>query len=107
VDRSQQTNSTRESLKKLRQETRQTRSLETLRQNFEQLQELRRQSLDDFDLQVMIGDIHQEIVDRARYLRGDAPPLSAAREDHSVIFQAKPAEPKPPEPAGSTTYASY
>ena len=101
MDRSQQTNSTRESLKKLRQETRQTRSLETLRQNFEQLQELRRQSLDDFDLQVMIGDIHQEIVDRARYLRGDAPPLSAAREDHSVIFQAKPAEPKPPEPAAA------
>jgi hypothetical protein len=98
VDLSQQTNSTRESLQKLRQETRQTRSLETLRQNFEQLQALRRQSLDDFDLQVMIGDIHQEIVDRARYLRGDAPPPSAVPEDHSVIFQAKPAEPKPPEP---------
>jgi hypothetical protein len=97
VDPSQQTNSTRESLQMLRQETRQTRSLETLRQSFEQLKDLRRQSIDDFDLQVMIADIHQEIVDRARYLRGDAPPPSAATEDHSVIFQAKPAEPKPPE----------
>jgi hypothetical protein len=99
VDRSQQTNSTRDSLRKIRQETRQTRSLEVLRQHFEQLQNLRRQSLDDFDLQVMIGDIHQEIVDRARYLRGDAPTPSAVREDHSVIFQAKPAETKPVEPA--------
>jgi len=88
VDRSQQTNSTRESLRQIRQDTRQTRSLETLREYFEQLQNLRRQSLDDFDLQVMIGDIHQEIVDRARYLRGDAPTEAAAKDDHSVIFQA-------------------
>ena len=87
MDRSQQTNSTREALRKIRQDTRQTRSLETLRQQFEQLQNLRRQSMDDFDLQVMIGDIHQEIVDRARYLRGDAPVPSAPKEDHSVIFQ--------------------
>ncbi len=97
MDRSQQTNSTRESLRKIRQETRQTRSLETLRQNFEQLQNLRRQSMDDFDLQVMIGDIHQEIVDRARYLRGESPTPVSPHEDHSVIFQAKPANAKPEE----------
>ena len=97
MDQSQQTNSMREALRKIRQDTRQTRSLETLRQNFEKLQNIRRQSMDDFDLQVMIGDIHQEIVDRARYLRGDAPTPAVAREDHSVIFQAKPsAETKPP-----------
>jgi hypothetical protein len=98
VDRSQQTNSTRESLRQLRQDTRQTRSLETLREYFDQLQTLRRQSLDDFDLQVMIGDIHQEIVDRARYLRGDSPPPAPVPDDHSVIFQA-PLAPKALEPA--------
>lgn len=92
MDQSQQTNSIRDALRKIRQETRQTRSLETLRQSFEQLQTLRRQSVDDFDLQVMIGDIHQEIVDRARYLRGDAPTPQAPKEDHSVIFQPKPKE---------------
>ena len=96
MDRSQQTNSTREALRKIRQDTRQTRSLDTLRQQFEQLQNLRRQSMDDFDLQVMIGDIHQEIVDRARYLRGDAPAPSpsAPKDDHSVIFQAPVSAPK-------------
>ena len=99
MDQSQQTNSTRESLRKIRQDTRQTRSLETLRQNFEQLQSIRRQSMDDFDLQVMIGDIHQEIVDRARYLRGEAPAPAAAHEDHSVIFQAKPTADTRPAPA--------
>jgi len=83
----------RESLRKIRLETRQTRSLETLRQQFEHLQTLRRQSLDDFDLQVMIGDIHQEIVDRARYLRGDALTPAATNEDHSVVFQAPVAGP--------------
>lgn len=103
MDQSQQTNSTRESLRKIRQDTRHTRSLEVLRQNFEQLQNIRRQSMDDFDLQVMIGDIHQEIVDRARYLRGDAPAAPAAKEDHSVIFQAKPAETKAPEPPAAVS----
>ena len=97
VEPSQQTNSTRESLRKIRQDTRQTRSLEVLRQNFEALQSLRRQSIDDFDLQVMIGDIHQEIVDRARYLRGDTPTPTVAKDDHSVIFQAKPSGARQPE----------
>jgi hypothetical protein len=100
VDLPPQNNSTRESLRKIRQETRHTRSLEMLREHFEQLQSLRRQSLDDFDLQVMIGDIHQEIVDRARYLRGDAPvpAVAVAKEDHSVIFQAPVTPPKAVEP---------
>ncbi len=97
MDPSQQTNSTRDSLRKIRQDTRQTRSLEILRQNFEALQNLRRQSLDDFDLQVMIGDIHQEIVDRARYLRGDTPSPTVTKDDHSVIFQAKPSGARQPE----------
>jgi hypothetical protein len=105
VDRSQQTNSTRDSLRKIRQETRQTRSIETLRQYFEQLQDIRRHTLDDFDLQVMIGDIHQEIVDRARYLRGETPTPTSAPDDHSVIFQApvaaRMAQPAPPPAAVS------
>jgi hypothetical protein len=101
VDRSQQTNSTRESLRKIRQETRQTRSLETLRQNFEILQSIRRNSMDDFDLQVMIGDIHQEIVDRARYLRGDTPPPTTTQDDHSVIFHAKPSDRRFLEPVSA------
>ena len=88
MDRSQPTISTRDSLDKIRQQTRQTTSVEALRQQFEHLQALRRQSLDDFDLQVMIGDIHQEIIDRARSLRGDVSEPEAAPADHSVIFQA-------------------
>ncbi len=107
MDRSQPTNSTHESLRKIRQASRESRSPEALRLQFEHLQAIRRQNLDDFDLQVMIADIHQEIIDRARSLRGDA----AAGEDHSVIYQAPAAkkEEKPqrliegpkPQPAGS------
>jgi hypothetical protein len=70
-----------------------------LRQHFEQLQDIRRHTLDDFDLQVMIADIHQEIVDRARYLRGDAQAPILAKEDHSVIFQAPIATQEPDTPA--------
>jgi hypothetical protein len=88
VDRSQPTNSTRESLRQIRQESRQTRSPEALRLQFEHLQAIRRQSLDDFDLQVMIADIHHEIIDRARYLRGDTPTTPTV-DDHSVIFQPR------------------
>jgi len=92
VDRSQPTNSTRESLRKIRQQSLETRSPEALRLQFEHLQAIRRQSLDDFDLQVMIADIHQEIIDRARYLRGDA----SSGEDHSVIYQAPAAKKEEP-----------
>jgi hypothetical protein len=97
VDRSEETTSARDSLRKIRQETHDTRSLDVLREQFEHLQVIRRQSMDDFDLQVMIGDIHQEIVERARYLRGDLPEPAAIHQDHSVIFQA-PIGGKPPEP---------
>jgi hypothetical protein len=84
VERSQPTNSTHESLRKIRQESRETRSPEALRLLFEHLQAIRRQTLDDFDLQLAIADVHQEIIDRARSLREDA----ATRGDHSVIYQA-------------------
>ncbi len=83
MDRSQRTNSTRELLRKIRQESRETRSPEALRLQFEHLQAIRRQTLDDFDLQVMIADIHHEIIDRARYLRGDA----SSPNDYSEIYQ--------------------
>ena len=107
MDRSQPTNSTRESLRKIRRESRETKSPEALRLLFDHLQAIRRQSLDDFDLQLTIADIHQEIIDRARFLRGDAP----AGDDHSVVYRApagKKEEPPQrliegpkPQPAGA------
>jgi hypothetical protein len=84
VDRSQPTNSPLEALRKIRQESREAPSPEALRLLFERLQTIRRQSLDDFDLQLTIADIHQEIIDRARSLRRDGSTV----EDHSVIYQA-------------------
>ncbi len=105
MDRSQPTNSTREALRKIRRESHETKSPEALRLLFDHLQAIRRQSLDDFDLQLTIADIHQEIIDRARNLRGDA-----AGEDHSVIYRApagKKEEPQrliegpKPQPAGA------
>lgn len=86
MDQSQQPVSTRDYLRTIRQEARATRSLETLRLQFEQLNGIRRQTLEDFDLQVMIADIHQEIIERARYLRGETPLLPA--QEQAVVFQA-------------------
>jgi hypothetical protein len=45
-----------------------------VRRSFDRLQEIRRQHLDDFDLQIIIADAQQEIIERARVLRGQAEP---------------------------------
>ena len=49
-----------------------------VRRSFDRLQEIRRQHLDDFDLQIIIADAQQEIIERARVLRGQAEPGPSA-----------------------------
>jgi hypothetical protein len=53
-----------------------------VRRNFDRVQEIRRQHMDDFDLQIIIADTQQELIDRARTLRKQTPgdisePISA------------------------------
>lgn len=60
---------------------RRSQSPAELREYFERVQSLRRAHLDDFDLQVVIADVHEEVVERARALRdGEAKPAPAGAE---------------------------
>jgi hypothetical protein len=74
-------------LRQIRLDTRQTTSLDNLKKNFERLQLIRRVHVDDFDLQVMVADVHQEIIERARYLRGDALVPTSVREEPGRLFE--------------------
>lgn len=94
MDLSQHTLTPLAELRQIRLDTRQTTSLDNLKKHFERLQLIRRVHVDDFDLQVMVADIHQEIIERARYLRGDAPvaPVPASvREEPARLFQREQA----------------
>ncbi len=98
MDRSQHTysESALDELRQIQQEARQTDSLDYLRHYFERVQHLRRVYPDDFDLQLAIAQVQEEIIDHARRLRGEielpppappqqyAPPPSAEQSDEAV-----------------------
>lgn len=56
-----------------------TQTLEELRSLFERLQDLRRRYIEDFDVQLRIGQIQQEIVDHGQMLMGNVPPSEHRR----------------------------
>lgn len=67
-------------LRRIDSAVRQAQSIEDLRPLFDRLQALRRTFIDDFDVQLAIGQVQQGIVDRGRLLmeNGGAPAESAA-----------------------------
>jgi hypothetical protein len=69
VKLSQQAYSSVEELRQIQFQTERSQSVDELRQYFDRVQELRRKHLDDFDLQLFIADVHEQIVERARSLR--------------------------------------
>ncbi len=69
MDRSQNNSSTLDDLRQIQYEARNTNKLEHLRYYFERVQELRRTNEDDFELQIEIARVHDEIIDYARRLR--------------------------------------
>jgi PEGA domain-containing protein len=81
VDSSQYTYSALDELKYIQFEARQSRSLDDLRHYFERVQNLRRSHADDFDLQIFIAEIQEQIIDRARLLREESAPVLVS-EDH-------------------------
>jgi hypothetical protein len=92
VDRSQETLPALDELRLIRQEARQTRSSNLLRRQFDRLQNIRRLYIDDFNVQVLVADIHQEIVDRARYLRGDSPTAPLTSDETYKLFPEEPSQ---------------
>jgi hypothetical protein len=71
-----------------------------LRRQFDRLQNIRRLYIDDFNMQVLVADIHQEIVERARYLRGESPTAALTPEETYELF---PEEPPPAHQAASSS----
>jgi hypothetical protein len=70
VDPTQQTASAVDELRQIRLDARKTHSVDGLRRQFERLQSIRRMYVDDFDVQVIAAEAHEEIIERARTLRG-------------------------------------
>jgi hypothetical protein len=69
VDRSRHTYSALGELRQIQIDARQSTSIEILRQYFERIQNLRRTHIDDFDIQLLIAEVQEEIIDRARAVR--------------------------------------
>lgn len=80
MDSSQYTYSALDELKYIQFEARQSRSLDDLRHYFERVQNLRRSHTDDFDLQVFIAEIQEQIIDRARLLREESAPILVSED---------------------------
>ena len=68
MDRSQHTFSSLDELRQIQFDARRSNSLENLRDYFQRVQSLRRNHVDDFDLQLLIAEVQEEIIERARVL---------------------------------------
>jgi hypothetical protein len=110
VDQPQYTSSPLEELRRIEAEIHRATSVEDLRILFDRLNSIRRTFIDDFDVQLAIGDVQQEIVDRGRVLhdtrhdlRRHASPPPPAHQSADVFLQEEPPprenliEPAPPE----------
>jgi hypothetical protein len=109
VDRSQHTYSASalDELRQIEHEARQTDSLDYLRHYYERVQHLRRTYPDDFDLQLFIAQVQEEIIDHARHLR-EAPQPVAYAEPPASAPQYAPTPPveTPPDDVSETADAS-
>jgi hypothetical protein len=83
-----------EELRRIEVETQRTESVDELRALFDRVQAIRRRHIDDFDVQLAIGQIQQSIVDRGRLLleanqqRSQKPFLSPSSNLGSKHFEA-------------------
>ncbi|MFL6447209.1 MAG: hypothetical protein ACJ746_05915 [Bryobacteraceae bacterium] len=85
MDRSQDTFSSLDELRQIRDEVSRTQSLEDLRDHFDRVQSLRRTYVGDFDLQIIISEVQEEIIERARRLReGQALPKDGDVQVHAA-----------------------
>lgn len=71
MDRSQFTHSTADELRQIQADTARAESLEDLRRYFERIQTVRRTCVDDFDLQLLVAEVQQQVIDRGRFLQDE------------------------------------
>ncbi len=72
MDRSQHTYSSVDELRQIQFDARASTSLEDLRKYFERVQNVRRSHVEDFDTQLAVAEVQEEIIERARLL-GEPP----------------------------------
>lgn len=87
MDRVQHTYTALDELKQIQAEARQSNSLDHLRACFERVQTLRRTYVDDFDMQLFIAQLHEEIIEHARALREDR--ASSLLEEDPAVHPVK------------------
>ena len=75
-------------LRRIEADVYKTQTIDDLRPLFERLQVLRRTFLEDFDVQLRIGQIQQEVVDRGQVLMGDPAPALNAKPPR-VLLQSE------------------
>lgn len=94
MDRSQHTysDSALDELRQIQYEARQTDSLDYLRHYYERVQQIRRTYSDDFDLQLFIAQVQEEIIDYARRLREQLPPVRHPEQSAPASPGKLPAE---------------
>jgi hypothetical protein len=93
VDRSQYTYSSLDELRQIQYDARQSHSIDDLRQFYERVQVLRRTLADDFDMQLFIAEVQEEIIEHARRLREeDREPRTAPKAQPNRAEQS-PAAP--------------
>ena len=81
MERSQHTYTALDELKQIEAEVRRSLSVDHLRRCFERVQTIRRAYVDDFDMQLFIADLQEEIIERARVRR---------EETASVLVENEP-----------------
>lgn len=86
MDRSQHTYTALDELRQIQAEARRSISVEHLRRCFERVQTIRRAYIDDFDLQLFIAELQEEIIERA---------LGKREQGASALMDDKPSARRP------------
>ena len=90
MDRSQPTYSPVDELTQIQSNARQSHSLDDLRHYFERVQTLKRSHGEDFDTQLFIAEVQEEIIERARALRekrGEQRPKPTEEKPHTHLVR--------------------
>lgn len=98
MDRSPTKFSPLDELRLIQNEARNSNSLDHLRYYFDRVQDLRRLYPDDFELQILVAQVHEEVIDYARRLRETEGPGPSAQPAARPGPQQHSAE--PPQAAG-------
>jgi hypothetical protein len=96
VARSQNTYSALDELRQIQAEARKATSVDALRNYFDRIQAIRHQRPDDFDTQLLVSEVQEEVIARARTLRGDS---SLAHPQASFPLKSRQDELPPEEVA--------